>query len=156
MFWHASCFAGMPEATAWSGHPLAAGSLVLMPTFLFTSPSLLSGFVRQGPCHIASAVRLCAAGQLSAAGAKPANSSWQTIGFCAAEAKPTELFLLHVRDSIANTWRLQVRAAVPMYILSRKIKAMGVKVVCSGEGADEMFGGYLYFHKAPNAAEFHK
>eukprot|EP00891_Asterochloris_glomerata_P008873 jgi/Astpho2/8873/Aster-05503 len=50
----------------------------------------------------------------------------------------------------------QVRAAVPMYILSRKIKAMGVKVVCSGEGADEMFGGYLYFHKAPNAAEFHK
>lgn len=50
----------------------------------------------------------------------------------------------------------QVRASVPMYLLSRKIKAMGVKMVLSGEGADELFGGYLYFHKAPNAVEFHK
>ncbi|KAL3158675.1 Asparagine synthetase [Trebouxia sp. C0010 RCD-2024] len=50
----------------------------------------------------------------------------------------------------------QVRAAVPMYLLSRKIKALGFKVVMSGEGADEVFGGYLYFHKAPNAAEFHR
>lgn len=50
----------------------------------------------------------------------------------------------------------QVRAAVPMYILARRIKAMGIKVVLSGEGADEAFGGYLYFHKAPNAAEYHK
>lgn len=50
----------------------------------------------------------------------------------------------------------QVRAAVPMYILSRKIKAAGIKMVLSGEGADEIFGGYLYFHKAPSAAEFHK
>lgn len=41
----------------------------------------------------------------------------------------------------------QVRAAVPMYLLSRKIKALGIKVVLSGEGADEAFGGYLYFHK---------
>lgn len=49
----------------------------------------------------------------------------------------------------------QVRAAVPMYLLSRKIKALGFKVVLSGEGADEIFGGYLYFHKAPSAAEFH-
>ena len=50
----------------------------------------------------------------------------------------------------------QVRAAVPMYLLSRKIKALGFKVVMSGEGADEVFGGYLYFHKAPNAAVFHR
>ena len=49
----------------------------------------------------------------------------------------------------------QVRAAVPMYILTRKIKAMGIKVVLSGEGADEALGGYLFFHKAPDAAEFH-
>ena len=49
----------------------------------------------------------------------------------------------------------QVRAAVPMYLLSRKIKALGFKVVLSGEGADEIFGGYLYFHKSPSAEEFH-
>lgn len=48
-----------------------------------------------------------------------------------------------------------VRASTPMYLMARKIKAMGVKMVLSGEGADEIFGGYLYFHKAPNAAEFH-
>mmetsp|Transcript_11273 Transcript_11273/g.33870 ORF Transcript_11273/g.33870 Transcript_11273/m.33870 type:complete len:620 (-) Transcript_11273:466-2325(-) len=50
----------------------------------------------------------------------------------------------------------QVRAAVPMYILTRKIKAMGIKVVLSGEGADEAFGGYLFFHKAPNPKEYHQ
>lgn len=50
----------------------------------------------------------------------------------------------------------QVRASVPMYILSRRIKALGLKVVLSGEGADEVFGGYLYFHKAPNPAEYHR
>jgi asparagine synthase (glutamine-hydrolysing) len=50
----------------------------------------------------------------------------------------------------------QVRASVPMYLLSRKIKGMGVKMVLSGEGADEAFGGYLYFHKAPSADEFHR
>ena len=49
-----------------------------------------------------------------------------------------------------------VRASTPMYILARAIKAMGVKMVLSGEGADEIFGGYLYFHKAPSAQEFHK
>jgi len=49
-----------------------------------------------------------------------------------------------------------VRAATPMYLMSRKIKAMGVKMVLSGEGADEMFGGYLYFHKCPNKEEFQK
>jgi hypothetical protein len=42
-----------------------------------------------------------------------------------------------------------------MYILTRKIKAMGIKVVLSGEGADEAFGGYLFFHKAPSASEYH-
>lgn len=49
-----------------------------------------------------------------------------------------------------------VRASTPMYLLSRVIKSMGVKMVLSGEGADEVFGGYLYFHKAPNAKEFHE
>ncbi|KAI9632744.1 putative asparagine synthase [Dioszegia hungarica] len=49
-----------------------------------------------------------------------------------------------------------VRASTPMYLLSRKIKAMGVKMVLSGEGADEVFGGYLYFHAAPNAEDFHR
>jgi len=49
-----------------------------------------------------------------------------------------------------------VRASTPMYLLARFIKSMGVKMVLSGEGADELFGGYLYFHKAPNAKEFHE
>lgn len=48
-----------------------------------------------------------------------------------------------------------VRASTPMYLLARRIKAMGVKMVLSGEGSDEIFGGYLYFHKAPDAREFH-
>ena len=48
-----------------------------------------------------------------------------------------------------------IRASTPMYLMARKIKAMGIKMVLSGEGADEIFGGYLYFHKAPNAEEFH-
>ncbi len=48
-----------------------------------------------------------------------------------------------------------IRASTPMFLLARRIKAMGVKMVLSGEGSDEMFGGYLYFHKAPNAREFH-
>ena len=49
-----------------------------------------------------------------------------------------------------------VRASTPMYLLARAIKSFGIKMVLSGEGADEIFGGYLYFHKAPNAEEFHK
>jgi asparagine synthase (glutamine-hydrolysing) len=49
-----------------------------------------------------------------------------------------------------------IRAATPMYLMARKIKAMGIKMVLSGEGADELFGGYLYFHKAPNAEAFHE
>ncbi|MEO6365337.1 MAG: asparagine synthase B [Luteimonas sp.] len=49
-----------------------------------------------------------------------------------------------------------IRASTPMFLLARRIKAMGVKMVLSGEGADEIFGGYLYFHKAPNAREFHE
>ncbi|EEC50592.1 predicted protein [Phaeodactylum tricornutum CCAP 1055/1] len=62
-----------------------------------------------------------------------------------------------VRDVIRalETYDLTtVRASTPMYLMSRKIKAMGIKMVLSGEGADEVFGGYLYFHKAPNAQEF--
>ncbi len=48
-----------------------------------------------------------------------------------------------------------IRAATPMFLLARKIRAMGIKMVLSGEGADEIFGGYLYFHKAPDARSFH-
>ena len=49
-----------------------------------------------------------------------------------------------------------VRASTPMYLLGRVIKSMGIKMVLSGEGADEIFGGYLYFHKAPDAKSFHE
>ena len=49
-----------------------------------------------------------------------------------------------------------IRASTPMYLMARRIKAMGIKMVLSGEGSDELFGGYLYFHKAPNAREFHE
>lgn len=49
-----------------------------------------------------------------------------------------------------------VRASTPMYLLARVIRSMGIKMVLSGEGADEIFGGYLYFHKAPSAKEFHE
>ena len=49
-----------------------------------------------------------------------------------------------------------VRASTPMYLLARRVKAMGIKMVLSGEGADEIFGGYLYFHKAPDGRAFHE
>ena len=49
-----------------------------------------------------------------------------------------------------------IRASTPMYLMARVIKSMGIKMVLSGEGSDELFGGYLYFHKAPNAQEFHE
>ena len=49
-----------------------------------------------------------------------------------------------------------IRASTPMFLLARRIRAMGIKMVLSGEGSDEIFGGYLYFHKAPNAREFHE
>lgn len=49
-----------------------------------------------------------------------------------------------------------IRASTPMYLMARVIKSMGIKMVLSGEGADELFGGYLYFHKAPNPTEFHE
>lgn len=49
-----------------------------------------------------------------------------------------------------------IRASTPMFLMSRKIKSLGVKMVISGEGSDEVFGGYLYFHKAPNKEEFHR
>ncbi len=49
-----------------------------------------------------------------------------------------------------------IRASTPMYLMARYIKAMGIKMVLSGEGSDELFGGYLYFHKAPDAKEFHE
>ena len=49
-----------------------------------------------------------------------------------------------------------IRASTPMYLLARAIKALGIKMVLSGEGADELFGGYLYFHKAPNPKDFHE
>jgi asparagine synthase (glutamine-hydrolysing) len=49
-----------------------------------------------------------------------------------------------------------IRASTPMYLIARRIKSMGIKMVLTGEGSDEIFGGYLYFHKAPNAREFHE
>jgi asparagine synthase (glutamine-hydrolysing) len=64
-----------------------------------------------------------------------------------------------VKDVIYNleTYDITtIRAATPMYLMARVIKSMGIKMVLSGEGADELFGGYLYFHKAPNAREFHE
>ena len=64
-----------------------------------------------------------------------------------------------IRDVVYNleTYDITtIRASTPMYLMARVIKSMGVKMVLSGEGADELFGGYLYFHKAPNAEEFHK
>lgn len=63
-----------------------------------------------------------------------------------------------LRDVI---WHLEtydvttIRAATPMFLMARRIRAMGIKMVLSGEGADEVFGGYLYFHKAPDAESFH-
>jgi len=63
-----------------------------------------------------------------------------------------------IRDVIYHTETYDVttiRASTPMYLLSRYIKSMGIKMVLSGEGADEIFGGYLYFKKAPDAKEFH-
>lgn len=50
----------------------------------------------------------------------------------------------------------QVRTAVPTYLLAKRVRELGIKMVLSGEGADEIFGGYLYFHRAPDAAEFHR
>lgn len=64
-----------------------------------------------------------------------------------------------IRDVVYNleTYDITtIRASTPMYLMARVIKSMGVKMVLSGEGADELFGGYLYFHKAPNAKEFHE
>ena len=64
-----------------------------------------------------------------------------------------------IRDVIYYTETYDVttvRASTPMYLLARVIKSMGIKMVLSGEGADEIFGGYLYFHKAPDAKAFHE
>ena len=64
-----------------------------------------------------------------------------------------------IRDVIYNIETYDVttiRASTPMYLMARDIKSMGIKMVLSGEGSDELFGGYLYFHKAPNAREFHE
>ena len=64
-----------------------------------------------------------------------------------------------IRDVIYNIETYDVttvRASTPMYLLARVIKSMGIKMVLSGEGADEIFGGYLYFHKAPSAEAFHE
>ncbi|NND16020.1 MAG: asparagine synthase B [Eudoraea sp.] len=64
-----------------------------------------------------------------------------------------------IRDVIYNleTYDITtIRASTPMYLMARVIKSMGIKMVLSGEGADELFGGYLYFHKAPSAKDFHE
>lgn len=75
-------------------------------------------------------------------------------------------FLFTVQDGLDALeqviWHLEtydvttVRASTPMYLLSRRIKALGVKMVLSGEGSDEIFGGYLYFHNAPDSKSFHE
>lgn len=67
--------------------------------------------------------------------------------------------LNYIRDAVlhAETYDITtVRCTIPLLLLSRHIKSEGIKMVLSGEGADELFGGYLYFHQAPNAEEFHK
>ena len=64
-----------------------------------------------------------------------------------------------IRDVIYNleTYDITtIRASTPMYLMARVIKSMGIKMVLSGEGADELFGGYLYFHKAPSPKDFHE
>ena len=64
-----------------------------------------------------------------------------------------------IRDAIYHIETYDVttvRASTPMYLLARVIKSMGIKMVLSGEGSDEIFGGYLYFHKAPSAKDFHE
>jgi len=64
-----------------------------------------------------------------------------------------------IRDVVYNleTYDITtIRASTPMYLMARVIKSMGIKMVLSGEGADELFGGYLYFHKAPSAQDFHE
>ncbi|VDM52535.1 unnamed protein product [Angiostrongylus costaricensis] len=75
-------------------------------------------------------------------------------------------FYFSVQEGLKNLrnliWHLEtydvtsIRASTPMYFLSEKIRQMGIKVVLSGEGADEIFGGYLYFHNAPSDEEFQK
>lgn len=63
-----------------------------------------------------------------------------------------------VRDTIYHTESYDittVRCSIPMILMARLIKSEGLKMILSGEGADEIFGGYLYFHQAPNAREFH-
>ena len=65
--------------------------------------------------------------------------------------------LLKMLFTILETYDITtIRASTPMYLMARVIKSMGIKMVLSGEGADELFGGYLYFHKAPNSKEFHE
>ena len=61
----------------------------------------------------------------------------------------------HVIRTLETYDLTTIRASTPMYLMSRKIKACGIKMVLSGEGADEVFGGYLYFHKAPNSQELY-
>ena len=63
---------------------------------------------------------------------------------------------LIVDDSFQTFDLTTVRASTPMFLLARRVKATGCKMVLSGEGADEVFAGYLYFHKAPNGEELHK
>ncbi|MEM8895933.1 MAG: nicotinamide riboside transporter PnuC, partial [Bacteroidota bacterium] len=66
--------------------------------------------------------------------------------------------LINFTDSDVPIWDSATTSIffVGMWLMARKIKAMGIKMVLSGEGSDEIFGGYLYFHKAPNAQEFHE
>ncbi|MHC1692358.1 MAG: asparagine synthase B [Sphaerochaetaceae bacterium] len=91
---------------------------------------------------------------------KAARIAAKTIGTVHHEVHFTIQEALDVLDDVIyhlETFDITtVRAATPMFLLARVIKSMGIKMVLSGEGSDELFGGYLYFHKAPNAREFHE
>jgi len=80
-------------------------------------------------------------------------STHHEINFTVQEGIDAISDLIYHRETFDVT---TIRAATPMYLMARKIRAMGIKMILSGEGADEIFGGYLYFHKAPNAQEFHE
>lgn len=80
-------------------------------------------------------------------------TSWNLSYICWQEGLDAlEEVIYHIETYDVTT----IRASTPMFLMSRKIKSLGVKMVLSGEGSDEIFGGYLYFHKAPNKEEFHQ
>ncbi len=80
-----------------------------------------------------------------------APSTTRSTSPCRRGSTPCRTSIYHLETFDITT----IRASTPMYLMMRKIRAMGIKMVLSGEGADEVFGGYLYFHKAPDGRELH-